>query len=154
MLFDEFSSFLSDRKGVSFDETIQKQIHSIVSQVFVAAKPVMESIDDIDDYHSFMFFGFDMIVDTSLKVWLQEVNATPAITKRLLNIISEDIIETAIEPIFPRSTSESKNGNENGFVMVYQSSGKCDFVANMPAPESHDDLNIEAFGSESKKTKK
>jgi len=154
MLFDEFSSFLSDRKGVTFDEVIQKQIHSIVSQVFVAAKPIMESIDDIDDYHSFMFFGFDMIVDTSLKVWLQEVNATPAISKRLLNIISEDIIKTAIEPIFPRPISESKNGGENGFVMVYESDGKCDFVANMPAPESHDDLNIEAFGGEDKKTKK
>ena len=29
-----------------------------------------------------------------------------------------------------------------------------DFVANMPAPETQDDVNIEAFGSEGKKAKK
>lgn len=154
ILFSDFSSLLQKEKGLNFEETIKKQIHSIVKEVFVAAKPIMESIDDIDDYHSFMFFGFDMIVDSSCKVWLQEVNATPAISQMLLNTISEDIIRTAIEPVFPRDEVESKNRAENGFVLVYQSDGKCDFVANMPAPETQDGVNIEAFGSEGKKSKK
>ena len=94
-----------------------------------------------------------MIIDAEYKVWLQEINATPAIAKRLLGSISNDIIEVAIDPLFPNQHNawgnESKYGEGNGFKLVYQSKGKCEFVGNLPAPEAYEDnVEIEQFGGD------
>ena len=152
LFFAEFATKLGS-EGVNFHDEIVPQIHRIVRRTFIAAKPILESIEEIDDYNSFMFFGFDMIIDTDYKVWLQEINATPAIAKRLLRSISDDIIEVAIDPLFPNQHSvggnESKCGAANGFDLVYQSKGKCEFVGNLPAPEAfEDDVEIEQFGAD------
>jgi len=155
LFFDEFSRLL-ESECIDFDTEIMPQIHDIVKHVFIAAKPILESIDDIDDYNSFMFFGFDMIIDSSHKVWLQEINATPAIAEKLLGKISSDIIEVAIDPVFPQlSNSESKSESENGFCLVYKSDGKCKFVGNLPGPEANDDgIEIEQFGVDEGKSAK
>ncbi len=156
LFFDEFSKILQN-DCVEFDEIIMPQIRDIVKHVFVAGKPILESIDEIDDYNSFMFFGFDMIIDSKHKVWLQEINATPAIADRLLGKISRDIIELAIDPVFPNSytNSESKTECENGFSLVFKSEGKCTFVGNLPGPEANDEgVEIEQFGMDEGKTAK
>ena len=152
LFFDEFAKKL-ESEGVDFNDEIVPQIHRIVRRTFIAAKPILESIEEIDDYNSFMFFGFDMIIDAEYKVWLQEINATPAIAKRLLGSISNDIIEVAIDPLFPNQHNargnESKYGEGNGFKLVYQSKGKCEFVGNLPAPEAYEDnVEIEQFGGD------
>ena len=80
IFFPAFESTLIDNSGISFHKTILPQIKNHVKETFIAAKPILESIDEIDDYSSFMLFGFDFIINSSAKVLLLEVNATPAKT--------------------------------------------------------------------------
>ena len=152
IFFPEFESRLQKSNGISFYKDIMPQINLCVKETFVAAKPILEGIDEIDDYHSFMFFGFDFVVDDSAKVWLLEVNATPAISQSLQSKIAGDIIKTAIDPVFPRVQSDTKDGDSE-FDLVYASEGRCDFVANMPAPDSYEDVEIETFGMSGKGSK-
>jgi len=128
---------------ITLDE-IMSQIKEAVRETFLAAKPVLERIDEIDDYHSFMFFGFDFMLDEDKKVWLLEVNASPAVAKPLLQRVASDIIETAIDPLFPRPSLPTNS--KNGFELIFESKGNCGFVANMPAPQAMDEIEIEAFG--------
>jgi tubulin---tyrosine ligase len=145
IFFPAFESTLIDNSGISFHKTILPQIKNHVKETFIAAKPILESIDEIDDYSSFMLFGFDFIINSSAKVLLLEVNATPAIAKNLLPKISTDIIKTAIDPVFPRLQVDSKEADSD-FELLYESKGKCEFICNMPGPDASEDVEIESFG--------
>jgi tubulin---tyrosine ligase len=153
IFFPQFEEFLRDSTDFSLHGDILPQIKESVKATFTEAKPILESIDEIDDYFSFMFFGFDFAVDTAGKVWLLEVNATPAIAKSLLPKISRDIIRTAIDPMFPRKSEDGKDGDSE-FEMIFESEGRCDFVANMPAPDAQENVEIESFGSQNLSSKK
>merc|ERR1719247_487661 len=110
---------------------------------------MMESIDGVDDYKSFMLFGFDLIVDRHGMVSLLEVNGAPAVAQSLLANLAEDLITTCIDPYYERDYEVEGKARENGFEKIYTSTGKCDTCASMPAPTTGMDTGtdgIEAFG--------
>lgn len=151
MFFEEFSSFLADNTQFTLDGDIVPQMHNIVKTTLIAAKSTMESIDGVDDYKSFMLFGFDMLVDAAGKVWLLEVNGAPAVAKDLLAGLAEDLITTAIDPLFERDyAAAGGKARDNGFERIYQSTGKCATVTNMPAPTTgvEDNCEVEMLGAD------
>lgn len=152
IFFENFHRSNIFEEDISLEEDILPQVKDIVRETFLAAKPVLEKIEEIDDYHSFMFFGFDFIVDSNSKVWLIEVNASPAVAKPLLPKVAADIIKTAIDPIFPRPNCS--DSQESDFELVFESKGNCGYVANMPAPETLEDVEIESFGQQESVTRK
>ena len=74
------AAFDSNTKFTLRDD-IMPQIKRIVKSTLVAGKPIMEGIDGVDDYKSFMFFGFDFMVGRDGHVSLLEVNGVPAVAK-------------------------------------------------------------------------
>lgn len=144
IFFENFQRSNVLELDISLEDDIMPQVKEIVRDTFLAAKPVLERIEEIDDYHSFMFFGFDFMVDADGKVWLLEVNASPAVAKPLLPRVASDIIKTAIDPIFPRPNCTDSQKSE--FEIVFESKGNCGYVANMPAPETLEGIEIESFG--------
>lgn len=151
MFFDDFSTFLNSNTDFTLKEDIMPQIDACVKTTLLSAKSTMESIDGVDDYKSFMLFGFDMICDEDGKVWLLEVNGAPAVADSLLVPLSEDLIKTAIDPYYERPEADSSEGKarENGFYEIYKSTGKSTTCTSMPAPTTGMDTGmegIEAFG--------
>ena len=122
----------------------------MVKTTLLAAKARMESIDGVDDYRSFMLFGFDMLIDDDGKVWLLEVNGAPAVAKSLLAPLAEDLISTAIDPYYERDYVREGKARENDFRKIFTSMGKESTCASMPAPTTGIDTGtegIEAFGA-------
>ena len=121
----------------------------MVKTTLLAAKARMESIDGVDDYRSFMLFGFDMLVDEDGKVWLLEVNGAPAVAKSLLAPLAEDLISTAIDPYYERDyVREERPAKTTRKIFTSMAKGTC---ASMPAPTTGLDTGmegIEAFGAE------
>ena len=91
-----------------------------------------------------------MLVDANGKVWLLEVNGAPAVARDLLPALAEDLITTAIDPLFERDYTAGGKARENGFERIYHSLGKCDTVTNMPAPTTglEDTCEVEMLGAD------
>ena len=149
MFFDDFKQFLSKNTDFTLEDDIMPQIEACVKTTLLSAKSTMESIDGVDDYKSFMLFGFDLICDDDGKVWLLEVNGAPAVADSLLADLSEDLIKTVIDPYYERDYSGEGKSRENGFQKIFTSTGKCKITSSMPAPTTGMDTGmdgIEAFG--------
>ncbi len=117
IFFDDFNKILhtiSDG-AVDLDEHIIPQITSIISHVFKAGMEMMAS-GPADDYDSFMLFGFDFMIDSSYKVWLLEVNSSPAVADALLDNVTRDLIDIAI--IGKLSNGVVADQTNNGFIKI------------------------------------
>lgn len=73
------------------------QVRRIVVQTLLAARPTLQRPDD--DYCAFQLLGYDFVVDGDLRVWLCEVNASPAVANALLPGLVLALIRRAIDPI-------------------------------------------------------
>ena len=54
-----------------------------------------------DYYRPFHLFGYDFLVDANLRIWLCEINASPAVADHLLPAFVDALVATAIDPVFP-----------------------------------------------------
>ena len=45
----------------------------------------------------FQVFGFDFMVDDAMKVWLVEVNSSPAIAEELAEDFAKDVVALAVD---------------------------------------------------------
>ncbi|XP_006825271.1 tubulin--tyrosine ligase-like [Saccoglossus kowalevskii] len=107
MFFDEFNSYLQDRYQTEMEESLIPQIKEIIKESLYSVQ-VHISTEGLS-YHSFQLFGFDFMVDSDFKVWLIEVNGSPASAEKLLPGLSSAIVTVAIDPVFPpQNESEDK----------------------------------------------
>lgn len=129
MFFAEFSKWLSSEHGDGgpvFAEKIVPQVKMIIRETLLAAKEKMFTVEHAD-YRAFNVFGYDFLVDEDLGVWLLEVNSSPAVAEELLPEFTKDLIELAIDPIYPvpeakmkRAKSCNANANENRFELILE----------------------------------
>ena len=59
-----------------------------------------------NDRHCFELYGFDVIIDSNLKPWLIEVNASPALTSTTSSdrIMKQNVIMDTLEIVVPVGT--------------------------------------------------
>jgi hypothetical protein len=75
------------------------QVRRLVVQSMLAARERLAS--DGEYYQPFQLYGYDFLVDAELRVWLCEINASPAVADELLPDLVKALVRTAIDPICP-----------------------------------------------------
>ncbi|XP_022097869.1 tubulin--tyrosine ligase-like isoform X2 [Acanthaster planci] len=105
MFFKEFNRYLQDRYNKSMEDTILPQIRHIIRQCLTVIKEEV-STEGLG-YQSFQLFGFDFVLDMDFKVWLIEVNGSPACAQRLKSQLVEGIICLVIDRVFPPPSEPS-----------------------------------------------
>lgn len=62
---------------------------------------VIDAMGGGDAYDAFQVLGYDFMPDENGKVWLLEVNGSPAAAERMTPRIAEDLVELAVDAKFP-----------------------------------------------------
>ena len=94
----QFAEFLQKRYGKDCWREIQQKIKNIIICSFEAARHEMKQRQN-----SFELFGYDVMIDEKLNVYLIEVNSSPAldystkITEKLVKLMLEDLIQVIID---------------------------------------------------------
>ncbi|GET91636.1 tubulin-tyrosine ligase-like protein [Leishmania tarentolae] len=103
---------------ITLDSHIMPQIHFIIRDSLLAARPHVPDEPAIPPTHTFQVFGYDFLIDENLKVWLLEINGAPGGPELLKPVLVKDTIELAVAPYFP-GTMNLKAKRHNGYVRVY-----------------------------------
>ena len=122
--YDQFEDILLEMTGgeVSFARDIIPRIHDIIRHSMLAVKDRLKSSDSSGGYKAFNVFGYDFMLSKdhdvsvnkeSIKVWLIEVNSSPAVAEDLLNDFVDDLLEIVIDPAFPPDVDEAPDKNDN-----------------------------------------
>lgn len=97
-----------DESGSVLESVVLPQIRRHIVQTMLAARERLES--DGEYYRPFQLYGYDFLVDAELRVWLCEINASPAVADELLPALVDDLIRTAIDPFFAPNDDLLKEG--------------------------------------------
>lgn len=78
---------------------------------------VIDAMGGGDAYDAFQVLGYDFMPDENGKVWLLEVNGSPAAAERMTPRIAEDLVELAVDAKFPpREKWRGRVSREKGAV--------------------------------------
>ena len=101
--------FLESARGAEAVSKLWRELDAVILKSLRAVQNVMHN-----DAHCFELYGYDMLIDASLKPWLIEVNASPS-----LSATTEDdrdaklaVIRDALAAAVPESFGESAPGAE------------------------------------------
>lgn len=83
--------------GIPQAEKLFKDIENIIIMSLKAVQPVMNS-----DKHCFECYGYDVLIDDTLKPWLLEVNASPSLTSTTYRdkILKQNLIRDVLSSIY------------------------------------------------------
>ncbi|KAI9345289.1 tubulin-tyrosine ligase family-domain-containing protein [Obelidium mucronatum] len=74
-LLRNLKTFLISKHGAQAVNTLFTDMEALVVRSLLSVQKVM-----IHDKHCFELYGYDILIDTNLKPWLLEVNASPSLT--------------------------------------------------------------------------
>jgi len=122
---EQFSEFLKNKYGRDCWPEIQEKIKKIAIYALECAKHKI-----INRQNSYEVFGFDIMVDELLNVYLIEINLSPdwtystKVTEKLVKIASEDIIRIVIDLAQEnlKPAEERKPIDTGKFKLIYSSS--------------------------------
>eukprot|EP01061_Rhynchopus_euleeides_P006912 TRINITY_DN15898_c0_g2_i1.p1 TRINITY_DN15898_c0_g2~~TRINITY_DN15898_c0_g2_i1.p1 ORF type:complete len:323 (+),score=85.19 TRINITY_DN15898_c0_g2_i1:136-969(+) len=101
----------------SFYKDLEPQLNRITKTAFDAALPAIAATPK--PLESFQLFGFDFLVDSALRVWLLEVNGSPAIAEYLKDDMVRDMCEVVLEdPPTVAALVEQRGSRANDFVLL------------------------------------
>lgn len=92
--------FLEGTKGKEVTDKLFGNISWLIVHSLRAVAPVM-----VADRHCFECYGYDIIIDNSLKPWLVEVNASPSLTSTTVTdrILKYKLIDNILSIVLPPS---------------------------------------------------
>lgn len=91
--------FIESTMGKAASDKLQADMEAVIIHSLKAVQGVM-----INDRHCFEMYGFDILLDRSLKPWLLEVNASPSLSAtteddRLLKLrLINDVLNAVVPP--------------------------------------------------------
>ena len=102
-----------DMVMASIERDILPQIRNIVALTMYAGKNRMKAVIG-QSYNSFHLFGYDFMITNQMIVKLIEINSSPAVANDLLNQMTKDVSDIAIQRYF----MNGEIGDDNGFQLV------------------------------------
>eukprot|EP01063_Lacrimia_lanifica_P005456 TRINITY_DN1322_c0_g1_i1.p1 TRINITY_DN1322_c0_g1~~TRINITY_DN1322_c0_g1_i1.p1 ORF type:complete len:951 (+),score=284.96 TRINITY_DN1322_c0_g1_i1:58-2910(+) len=110
--------------GWSLKNDILPQVNHITTECLLAARRKVTGsarAHDGDFLGCFQLFGFDFMIDDDKKVWLIEINGSPASAEALKENMMQDLINKVIAPHFPAPPGHSYPQPEpNKFELIYK----------------------------------
>lgn len=93
-----FRLYLEGTRGLAVTEKLFSDMHWLIVHSLKAVAPVMAN-----DRHCFECYGYDIIIDNTLKPWLVEVNASPSLQSTTHNdrILKYKLIDNIISVVVP-----------------------------------------------------
>lgn len=93
-----FKLFLEGTRGKEVTDKLFGNISWLIVHSLRAVAPVM-----VADRHCFECYGYDIIIDNTLKPWLVEVNASPSLTSTTVNdrILKYKLIDNILSIVLP-----------------------------------------------------
>lgn len=90
--------FLEGTRGKDVTDKLFGNISWLIVHSLRAVAPVM-----VTDRHCFECYGYDIIIDNTLKPWLVEVNASPSLTSTTVNdrILKYKLIDNVLSIVLP-----------------------------------------------------
>lgn len=73
--YEDLLLFIEGTRGIEAREKLVADVEAVLAHSLKAVQGVM-----INDRHCFEMYGFDILLDSSLKPWLLEVNASPSLS--------------------------------------------------------------------------
>ncbi|OQR90669.1 tubulin-tyrosine ligase family [Achlya hypogyna] len=71
----QIKQFMASKHGVRAVDTLFFDIQMVITRSLQAVQPIL-----IQNKHCFELYGYDVLIDSQLKPWLLEVNASPSLT--------------------------------------------------------------------------
>eukprot|EP00759_Apiculatamorpha_spiralis_P049779 PhF_6_TR44464/c0_g1_i2/m.68446/K06047/TTL; tubulin---tyrosine ligase len=129
MWYEEFERYLATAAP---DRSLEKNVLRPMRKIIIdTMKPILRTVNLNGNNGclcpAFQLFGFDFMIDQDWKLWLLEINGSPAIAQLLVEQMIKDLVSIAIDPLFPPPTAwqESIQNNTcmrgNGFQQIYPS---------------------------------
>lgn len=130
MSYIDFQRYLDSHHPVkvNFFNEILPEIKQIIKDTIQA---VFLKIDTNKRAHCFEVFGYDFLLDASLKPWLLEVNTNPCLElssphlARIIPAMLDNSFKIAIDPIFPEPANSKKVStevlSENKYELIFNS---------------------------------
>ena len=107
--------FLASAFGKGSCEWVKTQIECVVMHSLRSVKDMISN-----DRHCFECYGYDLIIDSALKVWLIEINASPSMTSTTVedritkHELVNDILDIVVPPGFPDLPKDGRGGVATG----------------------------------------
>lgn len=130
MSYVDFQRYLDNHytSKVDFFSDILPQIRKMIKDTIQA---VFLKIDTNKRAHSFEVFGYDFLLDSSLKPWLLEVNTNPCLElssphlARIIPAMLDNSFRIALDPLFPEPANPKKLStevlSENKYELIFHS---------------------------------
>ncbi len=118
--------FVESTRGKEASDRMLLDIKFIIIQSLKACQNII-----INDKHCFEMYGYDILIDSNLKPWLIEVNASPSLTASTVSdrimktMLLNDTFEIVFGTEFPEKQFKDykyepdKNMDQNGYELVY-----------------------------------
>ncbi|KAK9814231.1 hypothetical protein WJX72_002606 [[Myrmecia] bisecta] len=119
MTMEDLQRVLGDKVDVQGD--IVPQMWECAKHVFSA---VLSKLNPKQHQHCFELFGLDFMIDEANRVYLIEVNTSPAlyrccrILKEMLPPVIEEVVQKCIDPLFPPPEDAQQAERLDGFKML------------------------------------
>jgi len=111
--------YLQATRGHAATSRLFEEIDFIFIHSLRAVAPLMSS-----DKHCFELYGFDLLLDSSLRPWLLEVNASPSLSvttrpdKLLKTRLIADTLAVVVPPDFPSTATSKGSTSWNNHMQV------------------------------------
>ncbi|CAK0894049.1 unnamed protein product, partial [Prorocentrum cordatum] len=119
---DDLMLYVEGTRGRAARDKLVSDMEAIIVHSLKAAQVIM-----INDKHCFEMYGFDILVDSSLKPWLLEVNASPSLSTttaedRILKLrLILDVLNLVVPPGRPPGSAVDDTQEVLGnFDLIYQ----------------------------------
>eukprot|EP00667_Euglena_gracilis_P013278 EG_transcript_13686 len=111
--------FLMSKVGEEAANKLFADIQGVMLRALLAVQKVM-----INDKHCFELYGYDVLIDADLKVWLLEVNASASLSAETsadydlkYNLLQDTLNLVDVEGKRPPNSTEERSG---GFDLIYR----------------------------------